>query len=215
MMKIIQTTDTNTLCNLIKFAVITLFYFGVLLSFVVNAEGTHSLSADLFKQVGDDAFWEVDVKCEGDFNSIVIRQKLKQDDWCVENRLLSCKKTKQEMAEEVCINIQTMAKPAPKPAKPVVTLQESQRLNRAAALSAEARKAAQDRQVARIKVEQEAKQKQERDRRALVSALNKEQIVLQEARVVLNQEILEVEQIEAKLESRAKEIEQQLQSLEN
>ena len=207
MMKTIQTTGTNALCNLIRFAVITLISFGFLLSFVVNAEGTHSLSPDLFKQVGDDAFWEVEVKCEGDFNSVVIRKKLKQDDWCVESRLLSCKKTKQEMAEEVCINIQAMAKPT----TPVVTAQQTQQSNKAAALRAEAKKAEQ----ARIKIEQEARQKQERDRRALVSALHKEQLDLQETRLELNQEILEVEQIEAKLESRAKEIEQQLQSLEN
>jgi hypothetical protein len=161
--------------------------------------------------VGDDAFWEVEVKCEGDFNSVVIRQKLKQDDWCVKSRLLSCEKSKQKMAEEVCINIQTTAKPN----TPVVTAQQSQQSNKAAALRAEAIKAEQDRQLARIKVEQEAKQKQERDRRALVSALNKEQLVLQETRVELNQEIFEVEQIEAKLKSRAIEIERQLQSLEN
>jgi hypothetical protein len=215
MVKIIQRTGTNTLCNLIKFAAITLFSLGVLLSFVVSAEGTHSLSSELFKQVDDDAFWEVEVKCEGDFNSIVIRQKLKQYDWCVENRLLSCKKTKREMAEEVCINIQTLAKPAPKSATPVVTAQQSQQSNRVSALKAEAKKVEQDRQLARIKVEQQAKQKQERDRRASVSALNKEQLVLQEARVILDQEMLEVEKIEAKLESRAKGIEQQLQSLEN
>ena len=210
-MKILHTKSTNALLTLIKFICITVFGSSVILTFAVSAEDTDSLSSELFKQVGDDAFWEVEVKCEGDFDRVVIRQKLKQNDWCIESAKISCEKTKQKMAEQVCLNIQTLAEP--RPVTPVVTAQQPQQLSTAAVLSAEAKKASQARQLARIKVEQKARQ--ERDRLALASALNEEQLVLREARVILDQEKLEVELMEAELDSQAREIERQLQSLEN
>ncbi len=160
--------------KLIRLAGITLFGSAVIFTSQVTAEGIDTISSELLEQVGDQAFWEVEVNCEGDFSSVIIRQKLKQDNWCIESRQLDCQKTKQQMAEEVCLNIQILA-------KPVVTAQRK------------------------------------RDRRALAStsALNKQQLVLKEARLRLDKEKLEVVEIEAKLESRTRDIKRQLQALEN
>ena len=215
-MKILHRKNPTAVFTLIKFIGYALFGSGVIFTFQASAEGVDSLSSELLKQVGEDAFWEAKVKCEGNFTSVVIRQKLKQDDWCIKDGQLSCKKTKLKMAEEVCLNIQTLAKPAPKPVTRVVTAQQAQQSSRAAELKkAKTEKAAQDRRIARIKVEQEAKERLERDRLALASALNEEQLLLQEARLILNQEKLEVDQMELRLESRAREIEKKLKSLEN
>lgn len=164
--------------NLIRFAGIAVFGSVVIFTCQVTAEGVDAMSRELLEQVDDHAFWEVEVNCEGDFSSVVIRQRLKQDNWCIESRQLYCQKTKQKMAEEVCLNIQALVKPEFKPATPVVTAQQAQELNRG-------------------------------------SALSKQQLLLKEARLILDMETLEVVEIEAKLESRARDVERQLQALEN
>lgn len=203
-----------TLIRLIGFVLLGLV--GFFLSFQASAKSIDSVSSELFTQVGDSAFWEAKVKCEGESTAIVIRQKLKQDDWCVEGGQLPCKKTKLKMAEDVCLNILSLTKSVAKSLRPTVPVKQVQQSSNTAKLAtAEQQRISRERRLAGIKAKQEVMEKREREQRAMVLALNEEKRALAEERLSLNREKLEVEQIELRLSDRAKEVEMQLLSLDD
>lgn len=154
------------------------------------------LSPERFQQYGSEAFWEVDVNCEGYDETILIRQQVGGADWCMPSRENYCDSTKVKLSQRVCSaeSLALMAsEPEPEPAPAVES----------GPTEAE-RAAAREAAIAR-----------ENNRRAAAAArLRTEQQKLLAERQQIEKEKAELQQLESQLQARVEEIQQALDEME-
>ena len=175
-----------------------LFISVVTWSVSVQAD-VESVSGDRLEQVGDEGYWQAEVRCEGNSNKVEIRQALKGDQWCAEDDLLPCRPSKLQMANAVCQNIELFARPVPQPRQTQPS--EAQRQARRAAEQA----------AARQRAEREAAARQRSAAAARDQAL---EVELQRERAQLEREKLALQQEELELEARSRQIEELLEQLD-
>jgi len=205
----------------------------------VVAAQVENMSGEKLQQYGPDAYWEVAVQCQGISSEITIRQKTDENTWCAKNGNSPCTSSKQELAAQICAaadqNRAQSGQSRPQTAVPAVATSNPQvdqaareRANRAAAQeqlkrrqqaeeerARQVAKAAADaaalnraREQARIQEETRAQ-----ERASAAAKIKEDERQLQQEREALNSERSELQQLEQQLEARAKEIAEQLESL--
>jgi hypothetical protein len=179
-----------------------------------QAANVESLSNDVLKHQGEDAYWQAMVKCDGNSTSIPIKQVLKQQDWCSESTLLPCATSKMRMAQQVCVNIDIFSKntatsvAARKPPTPP-SRQPATVVNTPSKPSGTWQ---QD-----VNTQRQAEQRaQERQRRAEVTAaIRAEELKLQVERQKLEQEKRALARAEREFAAEERQLEARLRALEN
>lgn len=177
-------------------------------SFSASAQVTN-LTPERFQQYGSDAYWEVEVSCEGYSETVLIRQQVGGANWCMPSRDNYCDTTKVSLSEKVC-SAESLAaltpeperepesepepEPAPRPAVPVPSGPSEAERAAAARAAAEAR--------------------ENRRRAAEAERLRTEQQALLAERRQIEQEKTELSQLESQLQDRVAEIQEQLDNLE-
>jgi len=204
----------------------------------VVAAQVENMSGEKLQQYGPDAYWEVAVQCQGISSEITIRQKTDENTWCAKNGNSPCTSSKQELAAQICAAADQnrahgqsrpqTAVPAVATSNPQVDQAARERANRAAAQeqlkrrqqaeeerARQVAKAAADaaalnraREQARIQEETRAQ-----ERASAAAKIKEDERQLQQEREALNSERSELQQLEQQLEARAKEIAEQLESL--
>jgi hypothetical protein len=199
-----------------------------------SAAQVESLSSEILKHQGDDAYWQVDVKCDDGSAVVSMRQTLRQFDWCVIGKEMPCEPTKQKMAKQLCASFTSLVQPS-QGAKPRAASKPSQSAQRPASISSSAepisaplkKSAPADKssiqtesertRIAARKKTAEARRAAERARAraALLTELRENQQLLKAERQVLDKEKLDIQVLEAELSAQANQIQSQLNALSN
>ncbi len=184
-----------------------LFCMMLVASNVAHAAVVENVSSELLEQEGEDAYWQAQVSCEGSSQNIAIRQKLKQDEWCVKSGELACEASKKMMANKVCENIESLASTSNRaPATPAI---------RAPAVAISKPKVSQPAtEVSTVRRAAPVAAPQPKQKNATEIAMQKEELSLQQERDKLEREKRELEVAERKLEEQSQRIEQRLSALD-
>ncbi|MBX2837787.1 MAG: hypothetical protein KTR35_13090 [Gammaproteobacteria bacterium] len=183
-----------------------LFCMMLVLSNAAHAAVVENVSSELLEQEGEDAYWQALVSCEGSSQNIAIRQKLKQDEWCVKSGELACAGSKKMMANKVCENIESLA-----------STSNSAPARKAPAVAVSKPKASQSQPATRVSTLRRAAPvaaEQPKQKDAVEIAMQKEELSLQQERNKLEREKRELEVAERKLEERSQRLEQRLSALD-
>lgn len=210
MIKNYQDSDCGCCFIAFKCNTILLCLIGIVASHVHAAE-IDSLSSELLEQVGEDAYWQATVACEGSAIRVAIRQKLKQEEWCTKTELLPCEESKIAMAAQVCSNLGVFV--AAESGDSTTDSMRSDRPNVDRDATAERESSAKRAAEARLKAEQQAKESQQVAEAS--AALKAEELELQTERDKLEQEKMSVQQAELELSAKEREVKAQLKALEN
>lgn len=157
--------------------------------------GVTNISTELFQQYGKDAYWEVNVSCEGDATPRTMQRRIDLADWCGKDISGFCADNKNAAAEAVCSVDYSLT---------LADLKEQQRQQQAIA---------NERKAQQAKQAKERAAKQAENSRKAAQAKNAEQTTLQN-NIILEEQSLKIEQEKLALRRRQLELQRRAVELE-
>ncbi len=176
-----------------------------LIVFLLHIELVHaeieSISEERLGLGDSQSYWEVDVTCAGESESITIRQQGGQSSWCTDsNPVETCENSKEGLADKIC-NTALLS-----------ILRSGSQQDTAGNTRTNNQAQAEQERVSQTQLD---RQQQARLRReAETNRLVQEQIRLSQERKKLNQERKDIEGLDLDLTQQLKEIEEKLKQLE-
>ena len=176
-------------------------------SHIVQAE-IESISAERLSQGDSQSYWQVDVTCKGESESIAIRQQGAQSNWCTDSDPVeTCEDSKEVLADKIC-NTALLSILRPSGQGQASTARQATATTATTAPSAQATQA--DIDAAR---ERERLQQAKFEREAETNRIRGEQARLRQERNALEREKQDLRNSELDLARQLKEVKEKIAQL--
>ena len=176
---------------------------------IVQAE-IESISAERLSQGDSQSYWQVDVTCKGESESIAIRQQGAQSNWCTDSDPVeTCEDSKEVLADKIC-NTALLSILRPSGRGQASTARQATVTTATTAPSAQATEADIDIDAAR---ERERLQQAKFEREAETNRIRGEQARLRQERSALEREKQDLRNSELDLARQLKEVKEKIAQL--
>jgi len=179
----------------------------VLLILAISAPMSHaeieSISAETLRQGNGQSYWQVEVTCQGESDSIAIRQLGAESNWCTNSDPIeTCESSKEILADKICNTaLLSILRPSKKPSISVASYQANK-----AQLTTQSK--------AQLTAQSERQRQEKNKRETEFRQLDQEQASLKLERNKLNKEKVDLLDLEFDLARQLKEIEEKIVQLE-
>jgi len=187
----------------------------VLLILAISAPMSHaeieSISAETLRQGNGQSYWQVEVTCQGESDSIAIRQLGAESNWCTNSDPIeTCESSKEILADKICNTaLLSILRPSKKPSISVASYQANK-----AQLTTQSKAQLTAQSKAQLTAQSERQRQEKNKRETEFRQLDQEQASLKLERNKLNKEKVDLLDLEFDLARQLKEIEEKKVQLE-